>query len=317
MTTYTGYTLKVVAMTFVAGLSAASCSAGGGALPDEASPVVSPEWLEGRAVGSVRVLHADFGRERFDSARLPGARWLDMDSLVWDGEPAWGTETRPLHSVAAALEQAGVSDGDRLVVYSHHPLYASRVFLTLEAMGYDGAVSVLDGGLEGWRQAGRPVTGGPSSGADRGQVSLDPAPDVMVSADWIAERLGAEGVALVDARPDDEYTGSDGGMGGMANPGHIPGAHQMYWEELIDSRDLPALHATDSLEALFAAASALPGDTVVAYCMVGWRASFTYLAARSLGREVRFYDGSWHDWGTRDDLPYVEGAEPGEAPGGS
>ena len=52
-----------------------------------------------------------------------------------------------------------------------------------------------------------------------------------------AKRTGRRGEARVDAPPDDEYTGEDGGMGGMANPGHIPGAQQMYWEELIGGRD--------------------------------------------------------------------------------
>jgi len=280
-------------------------------------PIVSPDWLLERGAGGVRVLHADFGGDRFDSLHIAGARLLDLDSLVWDGEQGWGTEMRPAHAVEGVLELAGVNDGDHLVLYSHNPLFASRAFLTLEAMGYDGAVSVLDGGLGGWQELGHPVlTSGVESGSTpRGEVSLAPRSDIMVSADWIAERLGNEGLALVDARPDDEYTGNDGGMGGMANPGHIPGAHQMYWEELIESRPLPWMHSKDSLEALFQAASAPAGDTVVVYCMVGWRASYSYLAARSLGREVRFYDGSWHDWGTRDDLPFVGGEAPGEGPG--
>ena len=163
--------------------------------------------------------------------------------------------------------------------------------------------------MGGWREEGREVTAREPE-AVRGEVRLDPREDILVSADWIHERLDAEGIALVDARPDDEYTGADGGMGGRAKPGHIPGAAQMYWEELIESRSIPTMHSRARLQTLFADAGVDEGDTVVASCMVGWRASFTYFAARMLGYETKFYDGSWHDWATRDDLPAVRGTSP-------
>jgi len=276
----------------------------------ENPPLVGPEELsEMLHEPGLAVLHADFGRSAFDEAHIPGARWLDMDSIVWEGDPPWRTELRPLHSVKAALESAGVNDGDHIVMYSHNPLYASRLFLTLEATGFDGHLSVLDGGFSGWRERDLPVT---ADAPDHlpGSVTLAPPTDILVSADWIAARLDRPGIALVDARPDDEYTGADDGMGGISNPGHIPGAHQLYWEQMVESRELPWLHAPDSLNALFRGAGAQPSDTLVVYCMVGWRASFTYLAAKATGREVKFYDGSWRDWGTREDLPYVRGEEP-------
>ena len=45
---------------------------------------------------------------------------------------------------------------------------------------------------------------------------------------------------------------------------------------------------------------------LVSYCMVGMRASVTYLVARHLGYDARLYDGSIVDWTLRK-LPTVTG----------
>ena len=269
--------------------------------------LVSADWLSDHlADPQVVVLHADMQKSRYEAGHIPGARFLDMNQIVWEGDPAWGTEMRSLAEIDNALDMAGVSEGQQMVVYAPNPLFAARVFMTLEVMGLRGNVSMLDGGFGGWQEDGREISV-ESPTFNRGSISLVAQDDILVTADWIHQRLLDPGTALVDARPDDEYTGEDGGLGGTSNPGHIPGAAQMYWEELVVSRPLPTVHSLDQLTELFLSAGAEEGDTVVAYCMVGWRASFTYFAARLLGYETKFYDGSWRDWGTREDLPYVLG----------
>jgi thiosulfate/3-mercaptopyruvate sulfurtransferase len=278
----------------------------------QVGPVVDAEWLA-RRMGDPHVvlLHADMRRTSYDEGHIPGARFLDLNRIVWDGDPAWGTEMRSSEEIGGTLRQLGLHDAiEHVVVYGTNPLFASRTFLTLEVMGLAGRVHVLDGGQAAWVSSGRELTSVEPEFPRAGVLTLSPRDDVLVSADWVHNRLGEEAIALVDARPDDEYTGEDGGLGGRANPGHIPGAHQMYWEELIDSRASPYLRDRADLVDLFEKAGVSDGDTVVSYCMVGWRASYTYLAARMLGYDTKFYDGSWRDWGTREDLPAVTGGEP-------
>ncbi len=84
------------------------------------------------------------------------------------------------------------------------------------------------------------------------------------------------------------------------NSGHIPSARQLFWEDLVESRERPLFLPVGELSDLFVAAGADPDDTVVTYCQVGLRASVDYMIARMLGYETRFFDGSWRDWGSRD-----------------
>jgi thiosulfate/3-mercaptopyruvate sulfurtransferase len=111
-------------------------------------------------------------------------------------------------------------------------------------------------------------------------------------------------MTLVDARPDNEFTGADGGMNGAHVKGHLRDAQQLVWNTLLDStgKFLPDAELRKKFEAI----GATKTKPLVSYCMVGMRASVTYFVARHLGYDARLYDGSIVDW-TRRRLPAVMG----------
>ena len=133
---------------------------------------------------------------------------------------------------------------------------------------------------------------------------------MLVSAEWIEERLDDPGVALIDSRPEGEYAGRlPIRIGSRA--GHIPGAHNLYWEDLLIASENPVLRDLTDVQLQFLEAGADYGAIVVNYCWVGMRASYTYVIAKHLGYEVRLYDGSWNEWSKNDSLPAVTGSSPG------
>jgi thiosulfate/3-mercaptopyruvate sulfurtransferase len=295
----------LLSLPLVAALGAARLEAQAASGP---GLLVSGAWLEER-LGDPRilVLQIDGRRDGWDAGHIPGSRFIAQSAITLDSGP--GYELPSPDSVDRVLEAAGVGDDVHVVITTGSPLAATRLWLTLDYLGHGGHASILDGGMVRWKAEGRPLDTA-ASPATRGSLTPRPRPDMVVDADWIARRLDDPGVALIDARPDDEYTGTDGGMGGAVHPGHIPGAVQLYWERLIVSRQAdPSFLPLDQLRASFEAAGARADRTVVTYCMIGARASLTYFVGRLLGYEMRFYDGSWHDWGARD-LPHVAGRNP-------
>jgi thiosulfate/3-mercaptopyruvate sulfurtransferase len=82
----------------------------------------------------------------------------------------------------------------------------------------------------------------------------------------------------------------------------------LQWQELFREPNDLLFRDREELARIYAS-RAQPGDTVVTYCFVGYRASMTYLVARYLGYQAKLYDGSYEDWSRRR-YPLVSGAKP-------
>ena len=258
------------------------------------------------------VIAVGSSEDDFIAGHIPGARFVNYNDIAVDAG-GLSTELPPVDQLRKVLSAAGISDKSKIVIYGS-AIAAARMFFTLDYIGHPNA-KLLNGGLNAWKANGGAVEIGPlSREALRGTgtaekissatLTLKPQPDRVVSADWIKERLSSPKMTLLDARPDAEFTGADGGMNGAHVKGHLPDAQQLVWNTLLDSsgKYLPDAELKKKFDAIGAKA----GTPLVSYCMVGMRASVTYFVARHLGYDARLYDGSIVDW-TRRKLPAVTG----------
>ena len=101
------------------------------------------------------------GRDRYLEAHLPGARFLDLETvLTRHGEPIEGRHPLPdTATLARGLGELGVDGTRPVVVYDEAGSFAAaRAWWVLRWAGLE--VRVLDGGIDAWTAQNRPMTSG-------------------------------------------------------------------------------------------------------------------------------------------------------------
>lgn len=265
--------------------------------------LVDVAWLADHLSDPDLVLLQVGPEEAYGQGHIPGARPVDLAEIstrrpLDDGSGAEiPLELPPAHRLRSALEDLGISDHSRVVVYFAEGWVtpSTRVLFTLDWAGLGDRTSLLDGGLDAWRAAGGTLTT-ESTPPTRGRLTLDP-PDPSLVVDWrfVRDRAAHAPYALVDARSGASY---DGVREDHGKEGHIAGAGSLPWPELVDEE--LELRPAAELRELFRRAGVDDGDEVVGYCHIGQFATLMLFAARTLGYRVHLFDGSMHEWAARN-----------------
>ena len=208
--------------------------------------LVSTDWLAGELGATDLVvldctvvmtrgdegIRTDSGRPMFESSHIPGAGFADLKRDIADLSSPNEFALPTPEALAAAMEQLGVADGRRVVLYDNdHSLWASRVWLMLRWIGLDAAI--LDGGLQAWIADERPLEDGPatSNPATPGSLTVSLRPRLIADKEEVMAALDDGVTCLVDSLPAEMYRGE---MQAYARAGHIPGAINVPARSMID-----------------------------------------------------------------------------------
>lgn len=268
---------------------------------DQFGLIVEPELLE-QQLGDEQIIVVDLSKaDTHKQGHVAGARHLDYGQIVAGQKPTFGLlpETRQLSSV---FSKSGLTREHHIVAYDDEGGgKAARLLWTLEAAGHQG-LSLLNGGLRAWTNEQRNLTTEPSlyKTSDY-HVSVIDFDAVAVDAKYIVEHLDDPGVVLLDTRTLEEFIGS---KKLAERGGHIPGAVNLEWTEVMDKRNGLKLKPTEELENMLRALGLEKTRQVIVYCQTHHRSAHTYVVLKELGfRDVKGYPGAWSDWGNRRDLP--------------
>lgn len=263
-----------------------------------AQPLLSPSELQAQSNNiGVRIIDIR-DPKTYAASHIEGS--VNAPYGKWRGAANNPGELPEIKKLTALVQSLGLTPDTHAVIVSSGADdtdfgASARVYWTLKILGLQ-QLSILNGGIKGWQQAGFKVDASP--------VTVTPSQFVptidtryLVTRSELIQDMKANKALLVDARPAGFFNG-DTRHAIAKLPGSIEGAinveHSTWFKsgtsQVISANEAKSVAAKYNLEQ--------PNQEIVSFCNTGhWAATNWFVLSELVGdQNVKLYAGSMVDW---------------------
>jgi thiosulfate/3-mercaptopyruvate sulfurtransferase len=269
------------------------------------NPLVEPVWLADRlrdsntvvldaTLPAVGVTPPVDTHSRYLARHIPGAVFFDIDEHS-DHSTSLPHMLPTPEAFSRSMSALGIGDGMTIVIYEQEGVFsAPRAWWMFRTFGAQN-VRILNGGLNAWIAAGLPTESGK---VHRSVATFNAKLDHnAVKGFGQIQTMIANHAQILDARSAARFTGTAPEPRPGISSGHMPGATNAPFTELVEDG---RLKSPEKLRDLFASKGVDLRQPITTTCGSGVTAAVVALGLEIAGaKDVTLYDGSWAEYAQR------------------
>lgn len=275
---------------------------------------VSTEWLNQHIKSdSLTIIDTQPNIHDYISEHVPGSVYFNPELLR---VPKNGLPGVYVPQVAAEqlFRRIGILPHQPIVVYTGKGIFKkwgdgleqTMIAYSIARFGHKN-IMILDGGLDKWKAEEKKLTK-TFPMKQESTFNTEIQQDYIVAMDDVKALKENDDVLLLDARPSSLYEG----FGPWVLPGHIPGAINLPWRELMDDKNPTLLKSDNDIQKILNQKNITSDKLIICSCGTGREATNEFLLFKwYLGYpRVKIYEGSFTDWVSHPENHTVTGKKP-------